>query len=381
MDRITTDELKNLFVRYRGWCVSLFMPTHRAGREREQGPIRLKNLLRQAEESLLAKGLRPRDVKEMLKPAQDLLDEPPFWQYQSDGLAVFCTPETFRTYRLPLPFEELVVISNHFHFKPLLPFFAGDGRFYILALSRNQVRLLEGTRDTVDEVDIKSVFPALAEALHYEAPERQLQFHTGTTSAKTGDRAAVYHGHDPSDEDKAKILRWFRKIDDELSGVLTDRPVVLAGVEYLFPLYKEVNSYPHLVGDGITGNPEKLRPEELHAQAWPLVQPIFIKAQEEAAVQYGKIVGTGLTTTSVEEAVSAAHLGRVGILFVATGVQVWGNFDPETLSAHIHETPEPGDVDLLNLAAVQSILHGGKVYAVSPEEVPDRGSLAAVFRY
>jgi hypothetical protein len=59
MDRITMDILKQAFLdRHSGWCVSPFMPTHRAGREMEQYPIRFKNLLREAEESLTAKGLR-----------------------------------------------------------------------------------------------------------------------------------------------------------------------------------------------------------------------------------------------------------------------------------------------------------------------------------
>ncbi|HDQ74019.1 MAG TPA: hypothetical protein ENN19_18270, partial [Chloroflexi bacterium] len=163
MDAITMTELKTLLAGYSGWHVSLFMPTHRAGRELEQDPIRLKNLLREAEQrlqdkalqdkalqgkGLQGKDLRSPDVREMLKPAQRLLQEPGFWRNQSDGLAVFFTPETFHYYRLPLPFEELMVISNRFHLKPLLPFFASDGHFYILALSQNQIRLLEGTRHT-----------------------------------------------------------------------------------------------------------------------------------------------------------------------------------------------------------------------------------------
>jgi hypothetical protein len=36
----------------------------------------------------------------------------------------------------------------------LLSLFTGNGHFYILALSQNQVRLLEGTRYTVDEISI-----------------------------------------------------------------------------------------------------------------------------------------------------------------------------------------------------------------------------------
>jgi len=383
MDAITMTELKTLLAGYSGRHVSLFMPTHRVGRELEQDPIRLKNLLREVEQRLQDKGLRSPDVREMLKPAQHLLQEPGFWRNQSDGLAVFFTPETFHYYRLPLPFEELVVISNRFHLKPLLPFFASDGHFYILALSQNQIRLLEGTRHTVDEINLESMPQSMAEALQFERFDKQSQFHTGTSAAHTGDRAGVFHGHDPSDEEKNALLRWFHKIDDELPNVLVGRqsPIVLAGVEVLFPLYKKANSYPHLVEEGIPGSPEALRPEELHAQAWPLVQPFFMQAQEQAVAQYRQLSGTGQTTTDVKEAVLAAHQGRVEALFVALGVQVWGAIDLSTNTVHVHEDHEPADEDLLDLAAVQTLLNGGIVYAVEPEQVPEHAPLAAVFRY
>ncbi len=382
MDSITMAELKTFLPGYPGSYVSLFMPTHRAGRETEQDPIRFKNLLQEVDERLLAKGLRSPEVREILKPAQRLLQDQGFWRNQSNGLAVFFTPEEFHSYRLPLPFEELVVVADRFYLKPLLPFFTGDGHFYILALSQNQVRLLEGTRHTVDEIDLESMPTSMAEALQYERFEKQLQFHTGTPSG-AGSRSAMFHGHSISDEDKDRILRWFHRIDDELSGLFTlgRSPVVLAGVEYLFPLYKEANSYPHLVGDGIPGNPEELRPEELHALAWPIVQPLFMQAQEKAAAQYSQLAGTGQTTADVSEAVLAAHHGRVDVLFVALGVQVWGNLDPGTNTVLVHEDLEPGDEDLLDLAAIRSILNGGTVYAVEPEKVPDHAPLAAVFRY
>ena len=381
MDFVTMEELKVFLPRYSGWCVSLFMPTHRKGRATEQDPIRFRNLLREVEERLLEKGLRTPDVQQMLKPAQALSEEPGFWRHQSDGLALFFTSDTIHSYRVPLPFEELVVISNRFHLKPLLPLFASDGHFYILALSQNQVRLLEGTRHRVDEIDLEDVPESMAEALQYERFEKQLQFHTGTSSG--GARSAVFHGHDASDEAKARILRWFHKIDDELSALLADgqSPVVLAGVEYLFPLYTEANTYPHLLEKGVPGNPEALSPEELHAQAWPLVEPVFKQAQEEAVALYKQLHGTGRTTAGVQEAVVAAHHGRVDVLFVAVGVQAWGRFDPTTDTVHLHEEPGSGDEDLLDLAAIQSILNGGTVYAVEPDQVPDHAHLAAVFRY
>lgn len=382
MDIMTMNELKVLMDRHPGWCLSLYMPTHRAGRDTEQDPIRFSNLLRQAEERLLAKGMRSPEVRELLKPAQELAGEPGFWRQQSDGLAVFLASDAFRSYRVPLPLEELVVIANRFHFKPLLPLFANDGHFYILALSQSQVRLLEGTRHTVDEIDVESLPQSLVDALGYERFEKQLQFHTGTP-AGSGGRTAMFHGHDADDDAKARIVRWLHKIDDELPGVLTggQSPVVLAGVDYLFPLYREANTYPHLVEDGIPGNPEELSPAELHARAWPLVEPLFSEAEEEAIDKYNRFKGTGRTTADVKEAVLAAHQGRVDTLFVPVGVQVWGVADLSADSVQVHLDPEAGDGDLLDLAAIETILRGGTVYAVEPEKVPDQANLAAVFRY
>ena len=213
MDILTLDELKQMMDPHTDWCVSLFMPAHRAGRETEQDPIRYKNLLREVENRLVEKGLRTPEVQSFLAPAQRLLQDASFWRHQSDGLAVFFTPETFHSYRLPVRFEELVVISNRFHLKPLLPLFTSDGHFYVLAISQNQVRLLEGTQHTVDEIEIEHMPTSVAEAFQHERFEKQLQFHTGTSNPSgSGKRAAVFHGHDISDEDKNRLLRWFWQV-------------------------------------------------------------------------------------------------------------------------------------------------------------------------
>ncbi|MFO7495846.1 MAG: hypothetical protein R6X05_09485 [Desulfobacterales bacterium] len=383
MDRITLEKLKQTFLTdYSDWCVSLFMPTHRAGRETEQGPIRFRNLLREAEERLLAQGPRAAEVREILKKPNQLLQDKGFWQRQSDGLAVFFSTDGFHVFRLPLAFEELVVISKRFHVKPLLPVLTSDGLFYILALSQNQVRLLEGTRHTVDEVTLEGLLQSLAEAFPEAPADKQLQFHTGTPTG-AGKRAAMFYGHEISSVNKDRLLRWFRMIDKNLHSLLSDSrsPLVLAGVDYLFPLYREVNTYPHLMDEGIPGNPEGLRPEELHGPAWALVEPLFRQSREAAAAHFRQLAGTGQTTTDVREALTAAHHGRVDVLFLPVGVQVWGHFNPETERVDVRESPEPGDENLLDLAAIQSLIKGGTVYAVAPREVPEQAPLAAIFRY
>jgi hypothetical protein len=378
-------ELRTLTERYEGWCVSIFMPTHRAGAEIQQGPIRLKNLLGQAEERLVASGLRTPEAQELLEPAQRFLSDSLFWQRQSDGLAIFLSPELFRHYRLPFDFEQLVVVAERFHVKPLLPLLSGDGRFYVLAISQNEIRLLQGTRYSVGELDLEEVPSSLAEALRYDDPEKRFQFHTTTrTPGGRGERPAAFHGHGVGANDaKTDILRYFHRVDEGLQDLLHDEqsPLVLAGVDYLLPIYREANTHPRLVDEGIEGNPEEMRAEELHRQAWAIVHPLFLAAQKEAVAQYERLAGTGQTSNDVREIVPAAYHGRVQTLFVAVGLQQWGSFDPGTNAIRLREEAEPSDEDLLDFAAVQTFLNGGTVYAVEPEKVPAETPLAAVFRY
>ena len=158
-------------------------------------------------------------------------------------------------------------------------------------------------------------------------------------------------------------------------------PLVLAGVDYLHPIYKEVNTYSHLMEAGVGGNPERLSAKELHAQAWTVVRPYFQKAQDEAADQYRQFISSGKASNRVRKIIPAAYHGRIELLFVIPDLQQWGTFDPGTDEIHLHKKEKTGDKDLLEFAAIQALLNGGTVYMVGAEKMPDTDPLAAVFRY
>lgn len=388
MDILTRTELEQLMRKEQPSCVSLYMPTHRTGTDAQQDPIRLRNLLGKAEKLLSDQGVSTRNVQKMLEPARLLLQDSTFWQHQSDGLAIFLFSDTIRRYRLPLNFEELVIVTDHFHIKPLLPLFTGDGQFYILALSQNNVRLLNGTRDSVSEVDIGLIGGSLAEAIPSGDHQMSLQHHSsGSTGGTIGDGSTTFHGQGGGSDENAKkdLLRYFRLVSQGLAEFLQgDKvPLVLAGVEYLLPIYKEANTYPHLIDTVITGNPDLLRTEELHQSAWDILEPRFQAAQEEAVALYQQLAGQASerVVNTLEKIVPAAYNGQVETLFVATGVQRWGLFNPVTHAIEIHEQIESGDVPLLDLAAVQTYLKGGIIYAVEPEKVPGGTNITAVLRY
>lgn len=383
MTVLSRGELRRLIETPRDTSISLYMPTERAG-DTQQNRIRLKNLLRETEGKLAESGVNADDAERLLEPLRNLLPDDDFWQHQADGFAAFSSPSLFRSYRLPVVVPELVVVSERFHVKPLLAFFSHDTPFYVLALSQNNVRLLQCTRDSVRDVTPASLPRSLAEALKYDDPERQLQFHTGTGTAK-GERSAMFHGQAVGTDDrKENISRFLHQVDHGLQEVLHEEqsPLLVAGVDYLHPLYRQASTYTNLLGAGLEGNFDDASARELQRQAWErVVEPYVDEQLSQAVSRYYEAGGGGLSSQDIREIVVAAHDGRVAELFVAMGTQLWGSFDASHRSVRLHEESRPGEEDLLDLAAARTLLTGGMVHAMRPENVPNGGAVAAVFRY
>jgi hypothetical protein len=386
MNIITKEDLTNLADEQKGWAISIYLPTERLGHETRQNSTRFKNLVTQAQERLQAKGVRSTEVQRLLQPARDLFTNYEFWQYQSDGLAVFIGDQGIKTYRLPLNFAQTLYTERYYYLKPLMPLLSGNGDFYILALSQSKIWMLHGTRDNVDDIDLEGVPDNIQEALMWDDPEKQLQWHTQTTNpASSTDRPAMYHGHGVgTDDQKDRILRYFQKVDESLQELLQDRrlPLILAGVDYLLPLYRQASSYANIIEGEITGSPKGWSAADLHEKAWEIIEPYFQKQYKDDIERYRIFAGNeSQATNDLKEIVSGAFFGRVDTLFVATEMQQWGKFDHETNTVRMMNQGESGAIDLLDFAAVQTILHDGKVYAIEPEQIPDSGMAAAILRY
>jgi len=248
--------------------------------------------------------------------------------------------------------------------------------------------LLEGTRYSIHELELPQAVPAnLAEALKYEEAENEVSFYSSSSGAlvgKGGRKATIFYGQGVGhDDSKDHLLRYFQQINKCLHELLKDEsvPLVLAGVEYLFPIYQQANTYPYLLHRGVTGNPDKLSSDALHAETWAVVEPYFQKVQEKAAAQYRDNIGTTRTSNDIREIMPAAYYGQIGSLFVAIDHELWGHFDPTSNTIHVHKEARFKDDDLLDEAATQTILHGGSVFAVEQAKVPGDSMLAAVLRY
>jgi hypothetical protein len=379
---LTRDDLKNLLEEGQKPCLSLYM-TNPAPGDPRQAQIRFKSLLQNGEKALKDLGMKDQEIDNLLTQAKALLSNSVFWQNLENGLAMFVSSQFFETFNEPFPFSDIVVTGENFYLKPLFPLLSGDGKFFILGLSQKGVRLIEGTRTSVRELNVENLPQNVTEALGFDSPERQLQYPVIGYSP-SGMKGTVTRGQAMGAEvEKKYILKYFQTIDKGISNLLEGEhaPLVLAGVDYLHPIYKEANTYADLLEEGIYGNPDTFSTQELGEKGWEIAHIHFKKEEKTLAERYVEMKGTGKTSCDVEETTRAAFTGKVDTVFVALNHQIWGTFDEKTLQTTIHSEKQVGDIDLLDFIASHTLLRGGRVYALLPEHMPDASSVASLFRF
>jgi hypothetical protein len=382
MEQLTLEGLKALAQHEQTPKISAFMPLNRSGPDMQQNRTRYKNMIGEMEEQLTAREMPDDELTALLEPARILLDDDEFWDSPPDGLAVFAAPGVFQHYRLPYTIDEKLVISPHFSLTPMMPMFNNNGRYYILAVSQNHVRMFGANRYSIWPIQLPGDAPlSIDEALKFDVVDKQLQMHS---SGGQGTAGGIFHGSEEVDN-KERIQRYLNMVDAALKPLLREQrvPLVLAAVDYLHPIYHDQSEYAHIMEKGIIGNPENMKMDDLHAQSWPIVEPVFHQEIDAAKEVYGNLSATERSGTDLREIVSAAVWARVDTLFVAEDSEEWGTFDPASSKVVIRkEGPRTyEDLALVDFAATHTMLNGGTVYVLPKDDMPADKPLAAIFRW
>ena len=380
MNRLSQSEIQELATQNNSPCISIYLPTEKAGAETRKNSIKFKNLLSEAE-TKIAQMQFYTDMADSLKEAKSYLENYDFWQNQDLGLAFFIDSKGVKYYQLASSFEEKNVVSDRFYLRPLLNFASNDSQFYLLAIAQNKVQLFLGDLSSIKEIDLPDSVPvSSAEALKYDDPKKQTQYHSGDAGG-----SPIYHGQGVGTTDnKDEIKRFLQQVDNNLQSAFNAQsvPLILAGVEYLLPIYQEINSYSNLIPTGITGNPEHVSTEDLHSSAWKIMADQLATKTQAAIERYANLSNSEETTDRIEEIVAAAVNGQIDTLFVADNISLqWGNFDPQNNRVEIQAEAGDRNVDLYDLAVVNTYIQGGQVYQIEPDRMSDNKPMMAILRY
>ncbi len=380
---LTKDELAGLSSEQTPPCLSLYQRTHRHHPENQQDPIRFRNLVKELRTSL-EHTYPAAETEQLLQPFDALANDSEFWNHTLDGLAVLGGPGVFRALRVPQSVAELTVVADSFHTKPLRRFLQSSDRYQVLALSLDKIRMFEGNRHALDELDLVPGVPrSIVEALGAELtePHQTVASYGGVGGASN----RMHHSHGgKADEVDTDAERFFRAVDravlDHFSKP-SGLPLILAALPEHHHLFYQVSQNPQLVPEGLRVNPDSLPLDQLRALAWQAMEPRYHARLASLRDEFERVRAKSHGSEDLAQVAEASAAGRVGTLLIDVARQVPGRLDRNTGKVELANPSDPHVDDLLDDLAELVADKGGVVLVIPTEQMPTRTGLAAIYRY
>ena len=384
MELLTKDLIQELLSANQAPCLSLYMSTHQKHPENLQDIIVFKSLVRQMEESLAQK-YSAGEVQKYLEPIKELVQNDNIWNHTLDGLAVFSAEGMFRVVRLHKSVEELAIVADSFHTKPLRQYLQSLEHFHVLGLTLHDIRLFEGNRHSLTEIELTVDTPkTIIDALGDELTEKHsiVESYGGVG----GDSTPMHHGHGGKKEETEKDAeRYFRIVANTIYKNYSKPsgwPLILAALPEHHNLFQKVSKNPLLLPKGIAINPSSVSPDQLAKMAWEIVEPEYNLKLDTLIARFEQARANGKGSDDYKEVAVAAVGGRVDTLIVEADriieVRVTNLVTGNTQKKHLSN---PKVDDLLDDMGELVLKMGGKMMVLPTEKMPSETGLAAIFRY
>lgn len=367
----TADDILELITSRTAASVSIYVETDPATTQDEAARLALADLASTAVKQL-REAATDRDQRLAVDAVGQLLDDlredSGFWRHLSHSLAVFVTPDSIRTFRLPNRLSPLVEAGDRFYVKPLLRAVTFPQTAFVLALSQNAVRLVEVTADApaaaveVPDLPTDAVDAVAVDSISGRTQQGRIQGSEGL---------------------KVRLTQYARAVERALRPVLagTSVPLVLAGTDPLASIYRSVNTYPHLTTAVLTGNPETTSDAELAQRVRPLLDELYQGSLAELRDRFGRLEAEGRAATDLAEVARAATYGAVDTLLVDIDRTVPGAVDEETGAITVVEAAGAEHYGVVDEVVRRVLINGGKVLAVRSADLPTESQVAAILRF
>jgi len=345
-------------------AISLYLET-RPDSSGEAERIAYKNAVREA-----LSQLDPADLEDLAGLADELTiledeEADDFWRYQARTLAVFATPSSLHTFRLPNRLTPAAVGGSRFLVRPLLRAVTFPQTAYVLALAQGSVRLLE----TLPEIDAREV----------RLPGMPADVASAVGKSSIRGRSPIRRVQG-SEGQKLRMAQYARLVDGGLRGMLSGQsvPLVVAATEPLASIFRAHCSYPHLVPRSVASNPEGRGDGELVAAAREVLDGWYADQLEEQKARFVESTSQGRASSDVADVARFATRGAVESLFLDIDTALAGGVDER---GEVTFSEYEGASDVLDEIARRAWLSGARLFAIRKEDMPGGASVAATLRY
>lgn len=361
-----------------GPCITIVLPPFRPGELAVSGAAFLKTHLREIAYQLAERSFSKAATHSLLEPLASLAGDPNFATGSHWRRVIFRSPTVFRQFHLTHPAEPSLTVAGCFSIRKLAPELARPQVFYILILSKTKVALLRCAGLHSEVVKLPAGVPeTLTEALELEPPDHDLENRSAAGSS-TGNMQGVRFGTGSGRERQhVHLADFYKLVDRGLLDVLRepDIPLILAGLDKDTNLFRAVSNYRNLVKRSV-GSPAdgSWKTEEILEQGYSILRSHDVEHQARALQIARERSTPGRIATDPITVLHAAFDGRVDQLYVNHSAQNIDVFERGTYQSW-------GQEDLLNLAAVQTIIHHGKACILPSDRMPDQSPVIGIMRF
>lgn len=368
IDLPTRSEILKLAAARCAPSVTIYVSTTPATQAAQADRTALKNLAKEALRQLEAAATTTRTLGPIAAAVAEIEDDDEFWAHQANSLAIFLTPDSVRTYRLPSKLENQVHVSDRFHLKPILRAvtFPHDG--YVLAIGMGAVRLIEISADLPPHpVKVAGLPKDMADAIGRRShTSRKAQMSSGEVTSEN-----------------ALLTRYARAVDEALRPVLSgqERPLIIAAAEPMASIFRSVSTYPHTVGESLGGSADHTADHVLASQARSVLDHLYAADIAALGELYAVRENQGRATADVAQAARAATFGAIDTIIVDMDAVVPGTVDDEDGTVTFADAPSAHTYGVVDEIVTRALKSGARVIAARKDDVPGKGVLAALLRY
>ena len=332
----------------------------------EAARLQLRSSFSEALAQLATEGLSAADRSALIARVDDLESSREFWRTGARSIAVYVWPSGLRTFRLMNNLAAGWSAGERFDVGPVVRSVTFEHTGYVLALTEGEVRLIRLDSDATSH---RVELPALPE------DARDALVHTTTEGRFDRQRAAGTLGPKPGRKRYASLVQ-----DAVLDAIEeTASPLVLAASADLEHAYREINTHPLLLPDGIGANPSSLSDADLEARTRTILDAYYAARIRAWRETFGTRRANGRGSSDLSVISRAAAMGQVADLLFDIDADPQGTI-AEDGAVTLTSQPGPSTYGVIDAVVAQVLRTGGAVHGVRAAEMPDDSPIAALLR-
>lgn len=354
------DQLLKLANETNSPSITIAFNTHRTIPDNQQDPIKLKNLVKEAEERLLDSYTK-RDIADVLEKLEALPDQLEVHK-NLESLNIFLSKDTFEFIRTNIPVtNEGVWLDDTFHIRPLIKAMNRVTEYLVLYLTKKGVHLYLAINDSIVREIENEDFPY------------------------TENNYNLSHLFSEADDETNKIREFYNQVDKAVQRANPEGTlqclVVATDDNYGSFIAEADNPSTYLGNISVDFNSPTQKNEFMEA-AGEFIKNTQHENRTRAIQEMNEAIGKGQVVTDLQEVYQAAIDGRGDLLIVHQDFQQPVRMKDDR-NFEIVDDPTAPDVldDIISTIAWEVISKKGKVVFTGQDDIKELGKVVLKTRY